>query len=115
MNTTNKSSVINADENKVVLYTDKHGDVELRADTRNDTLWATQEQIARVFDTTIPNINIHLKNIYKDGEMVGSTSLNSIISMPSSPSVTGSIPGERLGSASGLPEFCGSTSSMVLP
>jgi hypothetical protein len=75
MNTTNKSSVINADENKVVLYTDKHGDVELRADTRNDTLWATQEQIARVFDTTIPNINIHLKNIYKDGELREKTTI----------------------------------------
>ena len=55
-------------ENKVVLYTDKRGNVELRADVGKDTLWATQAQIAQIFDTTVPNINIHLKRIYEEGE-----------------------------------------------
>ena len=73
-------SVVNDSENKLVLYTDKHGGVELRADVKEDTIWATQAQIAQVFDTTIPNINIHLKSIYREGELkVKSTIKESLI------------------------------------
>jgi hypothetical protein len=56
-------------ENKIVLYTDKRGNVELRADVEKDTLWATQDQISKIFGTTLQNVNLHLKNIYKDKEL----------------------------------------------
>lgn len=39
-------------------------------DADEETIWATQEQIAEVFGTTVPNINMHLKNIYKEGELI---------------------------------------------
>ena len=55
-------------ENKIVLYTDKNGKVELRADIEKDTLWATQEQIAQVFDTSKQLISWHLTNIFKEKE-----------------------------------------------
>lgn len=51
------------------MYTDKNGKVELRADTEKETLLATQNQIARIFGTTLQNVNLHLVNIYKDGEL----------------------------------------------
>jgi hypothetical protein len=53
----------------IIIYTDKSGKVELRADTEKETLLATQLQIARIFGTTIPNINTHLKKIYREGEL----------------------------------------------
>lgn len=56
-------------DNKIVIYEDKQGKVELRADIEKDTIWATQAQVAQLFETTIPNINIHLTNIYKEGEL----------------------------------------------
>ncbi len=55
--------------NSIVLYTDKHGKVELRADVGNNTLWATQDQIAYVFNTTKQNIGLHIKNIFKTKEL----------------------------------------------
>ena len=57
-------------ENKIVLYTDKNGKVELRADVEKDTLWATQEQISKLFKVSIPNVNIHLKNIFNTRELI---------------------------------------------
>ena len=69
------NSVINLSENKLVLYSDKRGEVELRADVEKDTLWATQAQIAQIFDTTVPNINIHLKSIYREGELREKTTI----------------------------------------
>ena len=58
-------------ENKssIVIYQGENGNVELRADVENDTVWGSQAQIAELFDTTIPNINVHLKNIYDQNEL----------------------------------------------
>jgi hypothetical protein len=56
-------------KDSIVLYTDKRGNVELRADVDKDTLWATQDQLARLFDVTIPNVSMHIKNIFKTREL----------------------------------------------
>jgi hypothetical protein len=61
MNTKNKD--------QIVLYTDKQGNVELRADIERETLWATQAQISELFEVNIPTINEHLKNIFKTNEL----------------------------------------------
>ncbi len=34
-----------------------------------DTLWLTQAQMAVLFQSTIPNINIHLEAVYAEGEL----------------------------------------------
>ena len=56
-------------ENNIVLYQSENGAVELRADIEKDTVWATQEQIAQLFEVTIPTINEHLKNIFESNEL----------------------------------------------
>ena len=56
-------------KDQIVLYTDKNGKVELRADTEKDTLWASQDQIAVIFGTTKQNVGLHLKNIFSDSEL----------------------------------------------
>ena len=53
----------------IVLYTDKRGNVELRTDVKEETLWATQAQIAQLFDVNPQAISKHLKNIYEQGEL----------------------------------------------
>lgn len=69
MNTRKTNSTINSLDNKIVLYTDKRGNIELFADVERDTLWATQIQMAHVFDTTLQNVNLHLIHIYKENEL----------------------------------------------
>ncbi len=53
----------------LVLYTGPKGAVELRADTDKETIWATQDQIAELFNTQRPAITKHLKNIFSSGEL----------------------------------------------
>lgn len=43
--------------------------VEVTILLENETLWATQRQIADIFDTTPQNITQHLKRVFKDGEI----------------------------------------------
>ena len=62
-------------KNEIVIFANDNGDIELRADLKEDTLWGTQEQIADVFDTTKQNIGLHLKNIF----MISELSKNSVV------------------------------------
>lgn len=64
-----KKKVTADDSKELVIYQTKSGALELRGDFNNDTLWATQAQIAEVFGVTPQNVTMHLRNIYKDGEL----------------------------------------------
>lgn len=56
-------------ERRIEIYEGLEGEVVFDVDTEGETIWATQEQMAQIFDTTVPNINMHLKNIYNEGEL----------------------------------------------
>lgn len=51
----------------IVIYSE--GELELNVSVNKETLWLTQKQIAELFEVTIPNINMHIKSIYKDEEL----------------------------------------------
>lgn len=54
-----------------ILVLFKSDDQKITVDVRfdEDTVWLTQNQIADVYDTTRPNITMHIQNILKDGEL----------------------------------------------
>jgi hypothetical protein len=56
-------------KNSIIIYEAKDGKVELRADINEDTIWASEIQIADIFETTQQNVNLHIKNIYNDDEL----------------------------------------------
>lgn len=56
-------------KSQVILYTDENGKVELSTDAGRDTLWATMDQIAKLFQVSKSNISMHLKNIFKSREL----------------------------------------------
>ncbi|MFH1178456.1 MAG: virulence protein RhuM/Fic/DOC family protein [bacterium] len=53
----------------VVIYQAKSGAIEFRGDFSKETIWATLDQIAEVFDRDKSVISRHLKNIYTVGEL----------------------------------------------
>ena len=55
--------------NKSVIYQTKSGEIKLRGDFDKDTIWATQKQIAEIFDVNSQAITKHIKNIYNDKEL----------------------------------------------
>ena len=66
----NKKSIMKTIiKDSIVLYTDKRGNVELRADVKEQTLWATQAQISELFEVNVRTVNEHLENIFKTHEL----------------------------------------------
>jgi prophage maintenance system killer protein len=55
-------------ENKIEIYSSSAG-IEINIVVKNDSVWATQKQMAEIFETTPQNVTIHLKKVYKDGEI----------------------------------------------
>lgn len=53
-----------------IIYQTKSGSLELRGDFHEETLWATQAQIAELFEVTPQNITLHLKSIFESEELI---------------------------------------------
>ena len=58
-------------ENKgeIVIYKNENGNISFEAKLEDNTIWLTQDMMAKLFETTIPNINMHIKNVYEDEEL----------------------------------------------
>lgn len=59
------------EENKsqIVIYQTENGETKLDVRFQDETVWLTQKLMAELFQTSIPNINMHLKNIFEEGEL----------------------------------------------
>ena len=56
-------------EKGVEIYKVAKGEVIFNVDAAGETIWATQAQIAQLFETGLPTINYHLSKIYSDHEL----------------------------------------------
>jgi hypothetical protein len=54
---------------QIIIYQTENGQTKLDVRLENETVWLTQKLMAALFQTTVANINIHLKNIFKEGEL----------------------------------------------
>lgn len=64
----NYSNLQSDKENEIILY---QPDSTLSLDVRveNETVWLTQAQMTELFQTTRNNITLHIRNIFKEGEL----------------------------------------------
>ncbi len=56
-------------ENKIILYSNESGNVNITVTYLKDTFWLTQKAIADLFGVEVPAISKHLANIYETGEL----------------------------------------------
>ena len=54
----------------VVVYQSADNAIRLDVQLAEETVWLTQQQMALLFDSTIPNISMHIRNIFKEEELV---------------------------------------------
>lgn len=57
------------DKFELVKFTDNNFEINFRADIDNDTVWLTQKEMALLFEVSIDNISLHIKNILKENEL----------------------------------------------
>lgn len=55
--------------NDLILYTTEDGRSQIKLRAQEETVWLTQLEMAELFDATKQNISLHLKNLFRDGEL----------------------------------------------
>ena len=56
-------------EKGIEIYKSPNGEITFNVDADQETIWATQAQIAQIFNVDRSRITHHLRNIFKDGEL----------------------------------------------
>lgn len=53
----------------LVAFNNGQENIELRFEAAGQSIWASQDQIARLFSVSQPNVSRHLSNIFSEGEL----------------------------------------------
>lgn len=54
--------------NEIILF--ENQGVKLEVNLKDETVWLTQEQMSELFRKAKSTINEHIRNIYKEGELL---------------------------------------------
>ena len=52
-----------------LVYQTDDGQLKIDVRLEGETAWLTQGHMAALFQTTVPNVNMHLRNIFAEGEL----------------------------------------------
>lgn len=58
-----------AAENSIIIYNTEDGKSSVALYAKDSTVWMNQQQLAELFDTSKPNISMHISSILKDKEL----------------------------------------------
>ena len=53
----------------IIFYSSPEGNVKVEVIFNDETFWLSQKRMAELFDCSADNISLHLKNIFKQGEL----------------------------------------------
>src|SRR3989441_13310014 len=68
---------------EIILYQTEDHRTRIEVRLENETVWLTQAQMAELFQTTIPNVSMHIRNVYEEGELErGATDKDSLSVQP---------------------------------
>jgi hypothetical protein len=59
----------NEPQSQVLLYQTSDGATRLEVRLENETVWLSQSQMAELFQTSIPNVSMHIRNVFVEGEL----------------------------------------------
>ena len=57
-------------ESEIIIYQIQNGNTKIEVKLENETVWLSQNQMATLYQSTKQNISLHLKNIFKERELM---------------------------------------------
>lgn len=71
------------EEKNIIIYNTQDGKASVSLLTRDGTVWMNQNQLAELFDTSVPNISTHIANILKENELAPNSVIKEYLSTAS--------------------------------
>ena len=66
---------------EIIVYQTDDGAVRLDVRLQDESVWLTQAMMAELFGTTVPNISMHLRNIFEEGELVAARTVQKFLTV----------------------------------
>ncbi|MEJ2587035.1 MAG: hypothetical protein P8165_05535 [Deltaproteobacteria bacterium] len=63
-----------APRGEIILYEVPEGDIQLDVRLERESIWLSQKQMSILFEKNTDTIGLHLRNIYREGELDESAS-----------------------------------------
>lgn len=60
---------MSSQEQNIIIYNTADGKAAVSLYARDGSAWMSQKQLSELFDTSVPNISIHISNILKENEL----------------------------------------------
>ena len=55
---------------EILIYQTEKGNTKIEVILEGETVWLNQSQMVELFQTSKQNISLHIRNIFKEGELV---------------------------------------------
>lgn len=81
------------DESDIKIFQAENGKTEIQVIVQSETVWLSQKQMADLFEKDSDTIGLHLRNIYKSGELIekATTEKSSVVQKEGKRNVTRTI------------------------
>jgi hypothetical protein len=57
-------------DSQIIIYEATDGKIKIDVRVEDETVWLTQKMMAALFDCSIDNVSLHLRNIFKESELL---------------------------------------------
>ncbi|MEI8189365.1 MAG: RhuM family protein, partial [candidate division NC10 bacterium] len=64
-----RAMVDKAPSTQILLYQMEGRGTRIEVRLENETVWLNQLQMAELFQTTVPNVSMHIRNVFREGEL----------------------------------------------
>ena len=68
-------------KSQILIYRSEDGRIKLDVRFDAETVWLTQPLIAELFQTTVPNVSMHLRNIFEEGELTPAATVKNFLTV----------------------------------
>jgi hypothetical protein len=70
-----------AQKSHFLVYQAEDGMLKIDVRLEDETVWLTQQLIADLFQTTVPNISMHIRNIFEEGELTAEATVKKFLTV----------------------------------
>ena len=56
-------------QSEIILYQTEDGGTRVQVRLQDETVWLTQKLMAELFQTSVPNVSMHIRNVFAEGEL----------------------------------------------
>lgn len=68
-------------QGEIIVYRSDDGRIKIDVRLQDETVWLTQQLIAELFQTKVPNNSMHIRNTFDEGELTPEATIKKLLTV----------------------------------